>query len=250
MKIDNFFIVDLLIMIFIIISFIIGLKIIYKYQENKRKTFITVGLAWIFYSASWWNDMIKFIISDIGGIMYTEQDNYLVYLLTVPLSSIAMIFWIYSFCEMTYPNWKKRILLIYLPIAILSFIRLFFLYNENSFLITILFIISDVILGIFIITFIITGYLFFEQTRKSDLLNIRWKGRFLLIAFISFTVGSSLEMIFDIFFYEFSGETIFLLYYTITRIILISSAIEYYLGFFIPKRLLRFLMKKEESLTP
>ncbi|MHA1489698.1 MAG: hypothetical protein ACTSRI_08585 [Promethearchaeota archaeon] len=88
-----------------------------------------------------------------------------------------------------------------------------------------------------ILTTIITGILFAKKSMESDDKKTQWKGKFLLIAFISFTAGSILETIF------FFGvhEPAFVL----IRILLISSVIEYYMGFFLPNRVASWLIKED-----
>lgn len=88
-----------------------------------------------------------------------------------------------------------------------------------------------------IFTTIITGILFTRKSMESDDKKTQWKGRFLIIAFISFTIGSTLEVML---FFD-PPEII----RTIVRIILISSTIEYYLGFFLPDRFAAWLIKED-----
>lgn len=142
---------------------------------------------------------------------------------------------------MVYNKWKWRLVLIYLPFAILHVVLViidssgFFASNEFVDL-------GSLILFIFFdITFLVTGFLFFNKTRRNEQLKIRWKGRFLLLAFISFTIGVLLEIMGDIFFQ--TSDVLRL----ISALFLISSAIEYYLGFFIPERLLGWLKRDEMS---
>ena len=68
---------------------------------------------------------------------------------------------------------------------------------------------------------------------KVDIKVIQWRGRFMLIAFISFTIGALFDSAIPM-----SSLTIVLI-----RLLLISSAIEYYLGFFFPDRLANWLIK-------
>ncbi len=79
--------------------------------------------------------------------------------------------------------------------------------------------------------------LFTRKSLESDDKKTQWKGRFLILAFISFTIGSTLEVM------------LFLdppeILRTIVRIILILSTIEYYLGFFLPDRLAAWLIKED-----
>jgi len=65
--------------------------------------------------------------------------------------------------------------------------------------------------------------------------SIQWKGRFMLIAMISFAVGAFLDAVL----------TFTPLELVLVRLLLISSSIEYYLGFFLPNSIANRLIKKE-----
>jgi uncharacterized membrane protein HdeD (DUF308 family) len=80
---------------------------------------------------------------------------------------------------------------------------------------------------------LITGIIFSRHSLQSNEQKIRLKGKFLRIAFISFTVGAIVDSL-------FATESITLI---IARLILASSAIEYYLGFFLPEKLAQRLIK-------
>jgi flagellar biosynthesis protein FliQ len=60
---------------------------------------------------------------------------------------------------------------------------------------------------------------------------VKWKGRFLLIAFLLFIVGAIFDAVI-----ELNEITIIVI-----RLILIFSAIGYYLGFFLPDRIAQIL---------
>ena len=69
--------------------------------------------------------------------------------------------------------------------------------------------------------------LFSIKSIKVDDPEVKLKGKFLLIGFLSFSAASIMDAL-------IADQLIILL---IARLILISSAIEYYLGFFLPKAL-------------
>ena len=81
---------------------------------------------------------------------------------------------------------------------------------------------------------LITGLLFARESLRSDNPEIRLKGKFLAVAFISWTVGSIIDSGFDL------GAGVLI----IIRILLISSAIEFYLGFIMPERIKNLLLKQ------
>ena len=86
-----------------------------------------------------------------------------------------------------------------------------------------------------IILILITGITFAKKCLDSDSKEIQLKGKFLLIAFISFTVGFFLEIAFVL-------PDILII---IARMIIGSSAIEFYLGFVLPDRVKKLLLGEE-----
>lgn len=71
---------------------------------------------------------------------------------------------------------------------------------------------------------LVSGILFARESLKSDTPEIKLKGKLLLAAFLSFVIGSILEIL--------SGLSIVLL--IIARLLLITSSIEFYGGFILP----------------
>jgi hypothetical protein len=75
--------------------------------------------------------------------------------------------------------------------------------------------------------FLITGIIFAIKSMRLDDPEVQWKGRFLLLAWISFGIGAILDASLPL-----NALTIIII-----RLILISSAIEFYFGFFLPKKI-------------
>jgi hypothetical protein len=82
---------------------------------------------------------------------------------------------------------------------------------------------------------LITGTLFGRKSLRSDNPEIKLKGKLLIIAFWSFFIGAIFEII--------SHISIIIL--IVGRIILISSAIEFYSGFLLPNWMKKLLLSKE-----
>ncbi|MBD3255087.1 MAG: hypothetical protein GF383_08330 [Candidatus Lokiarchaeota archaeon] len=224
--------------IFVVISLIIGASILRKYLSKKEKTFITVGLTWIFISSPWWPRSIDFILR-IFFDSFLSEFAYL--FLGIAFIPVALMCWIYSFCVFVYPNYKSKILTVFILIFIVyEFFLLLFLFTNPKLIGFVdgfyaefsLFTISYQFFAI--ITFLITGILFTRESLKSMDQRIRWKGRFLLIAFISFTISALYE----------SAAPLTTLSLALIRILLISSALEYYLGFFLPEFISKRLIKE------
>ena len=217
-------------LIFIGMSIFLGIRILLKYNSLKRKELITIGLAWIFLTSAWWGGSTSFL-----SVIFTGErlDAFTFLLLSNVFIPIALICWIYSLTHIFYPEKEKLISLC-----------VFLIYCIYDILILILLLIDPELVGqiagdinslptlipqIFqisaIITALLTGLLFSIKSIRVDSPEIQLKGKILLIGFISFSIAAVLDA-------TVSDITLFLI---VIRLILISSAIEYYLGFFLPK---------------
>ena len=225
-------------LIFVIISLIIGFTILSKYYSKKEKTLITVGFTWIFICSPWWPRSIDFLLR----IFLNNYLPELIYLfLGIAFIPVSLMCWIYSFSTLVYPNYKSKLVPIFLIIFVVYefFLITFLLTNprlvgfvDGFYAEFAPFTISFQFFSVF--TFLITGILFTKQSLKSEEQRIRWKGRFLMIAFISFTISALYE----------SAAPLTPLSLSLIRILLISSAIEYYLGFFLPEVIAKKLIKE------
>jgi hypothetical protein len=228
-------------LIFVVISILVGLRILLKYYKNKRKELITVGLTWIFVSSPWWPLAFGFISILLFGYLFDPQ----IYLLLMNgFSAFGVVCWIYSISVLTYPHLKKLLVSIYgvicgiyeVMLIILLFIDYRFIATKGanfdgfSYSRTLL---PNAFYIFVVLTIVITAVLFCLTSLKSENPTVRWKGRFLLIGFITFIVASAFEI--------FSAGSKLL--QAILRIILIFAAIEYYLGFFLPEKLKTILIK-------
>ena len=218
-------------LIFVIIAIILGIKIILKSLSLKKKEYIPIGLALIFLSSPWWGVCFSFL-SIIFFNYAIETVFYMI--LQNAFIPIALICWIYTYCILISPRFKSVILITYFGICILYEIIFFiFLYISPNLIATqestfhsrrTLFTLAFVIFAI--LSTVLTGIFFAMRTFESIDPKIQLKGKFLLIAFISFSIGAFLDAIVP----RIPGLLI------IVRLILVSSAIEYYLGFFLPTK--------------
>lgn len=225
----------------VIIFIITGSKILFKYFSLKRKELLTIRFTWIFLSGAWWGSTLSFLSliifnSPIEPFLFLFISN-----IFIPL---ALICWIYSMAHIFYPKLEKRILLIYLAICVpYEIFLIIFLLTDPSIIGTVTGPVdskSNLYSLVFIVfaigTSIVTGSLFANKSMKLDDPEVRWKGKFLLIAFITFSIGAILDA-------AIPQTPITLI---ITRLILISSAAEYYLGFFLPDWVVDLLIKDRQ----
>ena len=84
-------------------------------------------------------------------------------------------------------------------------------------------------------TLLITGILFTKESFKSNDKRLRWRGRFLLLAFISITISMAIEGLIYLPAYGLA----------LVRVVHIAGAFEYYMGFFLPEKVAKLLIKEE-----
>jgi len=220
-------------LIFVVISILVGLTIISKYPKSKNRTVLLVGLVWLGIVSSWYASSSSFLAALItGGDGFMSAPSYYFIIGAAPLPITAFI-WMVAFTDLLYRDKKKIILLIIGITGIIFEIALF----------TLLLIDHDLVGTVsspvdaeyeFFVTFyqiflvilvLVSGILFARESLKSDTPEIKLKGKLLLAAFLSFVIGSVLEIL--------SGISIAIL--IIARLLLISSSIEFYGGFILPR---------------
>lgn len=217
---------------FVIISIILGIIIALKYFKNKDKNFILIGLTWVFITSGWYGTSFSFLSALIlGGEGLPFEAIMLLNFIPLP---IGLLLWLIAFTNFLYKEKQKLILMIIIIITII-FYALFFYYlftdpilvgekispvdTKGNNLVLLLY------LFIFIIVFLTTGLKFSIKTRNVDDPERRLKGNILIIAFISFSIGGLLD--------SMVPSTALTL--IIFRLFLITSAIEFYVGFILPK---------------
>ena len=92
---------------------------------------------------------------------------------------------------------------------------------------------SQIYFIINLVLFLITGILLSRRSLQSESKEIRFKGKHLMAAFISSTIATVLD-------FAIPNP----LTYIIARVILVSSSIEFYIGFLLPERIKRLLLKE------
>lgn len=226
--------------IFVVISLLVGLRILLKYFEHKRMELFAVGIAWMGMSTPWIGNSLSFLLYVSIGTRL-ELVPYL--FLENAFIPLALICWIYAFSMLVYPRLVKKITI---PFAIICLTYEIFLiaaliidpntigtlegmFDADHTIIPSIF----KVFGIF--TIFITGIIFARKSIMAEDPSIQWKGRFILIAMISFAIGAFLDALL----------TFTPLELVLVRLLLISSSIEYYLGFFLPDSVANRLIKKD-----
>ena len=224
---------------FVIISLIIGIIILLKYFKYKYQALVTTSLTWILMTSGWWRITINFPLVILFDTEVPHTFGRIIDSVFIP---VAIMCWMYTFSTLCYPQYRKHLLSVYLIVCIVYEIILIYLIftNPESIIIIISpfnskYTMIPYIFSIFaILTFLVTGALFTRLSLKSEDPKIRLKGKFLLIAFILFTIGA----IFD------AGVMMDVFTLILVRIILIASAFSYYLGFLLPEKIANAFIKE------
>ncbi|MBD3340046.1 MAG: hypothetical protein GF353_13105 [Candidatus Lokiarchaeota archaeon] len=225
-------------LVHIVICVIICIILVSVYKESKSIQYLFVGLTIFVFSSPWWPSAISVILylftgNGLNMVIYFFLGNFFV--------PFGLIFWLIAFTEMMYEKYKYLIVIVYIIIGVVFEVFLIYFLIENPTEIGTLSGIVDVNYKSFVMlyllivafTLIVSGILFAIETMKSNNPKIKWSGRFILIGFISFNISAVLDAL-------ISTNPIALI---LIRILLISSMLELYSSFNMPKYLERILIK-------
>ncbi|MHA1292512.1 MAG: hypothetical protein ACTSQJ_07590 [Promethearchaeota archaeon] len=227
---DIEFLNGLLATIFVLISVVVGLKILLKYFELKKRVFLFFGLTWILIVCPWYPFMISFFISLLTNKGLPLQVYIILGNILIPP---GILIGVAAFTELKLNEKQKLLVFIFAILAIVMEILLvtFIIFNPEfigqmndrvDFEYSLIFRIYLLAMLAVILT---AGILFSYDSLKSEDKTIRLKGKFLITAFITFSIGTALEATVPLTFISL----------VITRLFLIFSAFSFYCGFILPK---------------
>ena len=225
---------------FCIISVYVGLRIMSKYFKYRQWQLIIVGLTWICLVDSWYPGSISFIMFLLTGQILTREAYFVIGNVLIP---IGLVCWVTAFAELSMKKGQKIIITIAIIIAISFYCVFFYLILTDPSSVGYLKGITDVqyslpiviYYNIIIIFFLITGLIFAIKSIKAENPEISLKGKFLLIAFIFFVIGASMDTMVPLNFITLS----------IYRSLEILSALAFYCGFILPKWVKKIFLKQE-----
>ncbi|TFG07781.1 MAG: hypothetical protein EU539_04070 [Promethearchaeota archaeon] len=225
--------------IFTLISLILGILMILRYFKYKIRELFFAGITWCLITSPFWGD----IISYLWYLFFNAPlSDFSYFFLTIGLIPIAHVTWMFFFTSFFLKKNQKLIVAVFFIEAIMFEIVFIYLLIANpSFigtrvpLISVqwsMFIILYFILSMLL--FLITGITFTFQSFKSDSKDTNLKGKFLLIAFVSFMIGIIIEL----------APIFFDLKYLLSRLIILSAAIEFYIGFTLPNWIKKIFLEE------
>ncbi|TXT64016.1 MAG: conserved membrane protein of unknown function [Promethearchaeota archaeon] len=212
--------------ILVSISVFLALTISYKYFQFHEKEMLFVGTSQVGIFSPWIPDAINFVSLLISD---TVIPPFLVFLIGYTFIPTYLCFWLLAFINFCCNKKKKA--LTYFTIIILSITQIIFLitlcidtnlfgYHHGPFQIS--FSLPMTLFLMSLITLVVSTGLFFAQKgMKSQNPNVKLKSKVLFIAFIFWALGSVIESSFYL-----TPATVL-----ITKSILLSSEVEFYLGY-------------------
>ncbi|MFX1315007.1 MAG: hypothetical protein ACFE9T_04030 [Promethearchaeota archaeon] len=225
----------------VIISTILGFFITLKFIKYKKIELLLVGITWILLASPYWSDATQFIIIMISEEkeLYTPLYFFLANAFIAPIHVI----WGLAFTNFLYKRQQKKLMAFFgIEAAIfeIAFLVIFFLNpyligdKKSAFVVEWALWVQAYLL-FSILLFLVTGFLFARRSIRSDNREIQLKGKFLIIAFITFTIGTIIDVIGA----ENPTEiTIFL-----ARTFVIISSLCFYIGFTLPRFIKELFIK-------
>jgi hypothetical protein len=213
-------------LIFVILVIFVGISIIYRYFEYKKREFLLIGIGWIGLAGGWLPDAISFLMIVLMNNPLNKEAYFIIGVAFLP---VFMIIWLTGIMDILTTE-KKRIIMIFINIMVVSYEIIFwyFLITDSSQIGTFLgpfqveyHPLIDLYLLLLILMVTITGILIARHSLRSENVEIKLKGKLLLGAFVSFFIGAISDV-----FVPLSPITV-----VITRCILILGAILFYFGF-------------------
>ena len=226
--------------IFVVISIILGLRIASRYRVVKKNQFLLFGIFWIGMTTPWWPNIITFIMVLVTG---GTIDIAIYVVLGIAFLPITITIGLIAFLEVLPLKKRNKKILFAIDVAaniayeiyffIFLFVDLSFIAAYEEIFILEWSIPSQIYFIFSLGVFLLVGIPFSRVSLHSENPEIRTKGKFLLIAFISFAAGTVLDFAIP------SPIT-----YLIARLILLSSTLEFYIGLILPKWAKRILKIK------
>ena len=227
-----------------IISSILSIIIITKYFKYHSWEFLLVGIAIFGLAGPWFPDSITFILILFTGANY-DATIYLNFTIVVnvvvtALTPISIISWLTVITKFLELEHRKLLIIIAVILLVLFEIFLFVFVALDFNLIGVFYGPFDYQWGLYttiyylssIAIVIISGIPFALKSIKSKQLEINLKGKFLLVGLISFIIGALIPYIF----YYISALVV-------SRLILVTSSIELYVGFMLPRWVKELIIK-------
>jgi len=227
---------------FVLISTVLGVIIVLKYFKAQKRELLLVGVTWILLVSPYWPDAINFVLV----LMYLSLLDVVIYFfLANALIPIMHITWIIAFSDLVIKKNKNKKLVLIIFTAEAIIFEVFFLYylgidpsligtQKGPFYVEWTdFVVFYLLFSILI--FLITGIMFARKCLEVARKDIRLKGKFLMIAFVTFVIGTFIDAIGSL-----TEITLVL-----ARTFVIIAAFMFYIGFTLPTFIKNLFLESE-----
>ena len=201
--------------------------------------YILFGITWIGVVEAYIAVSISFIVALFNNNGLPEPIYFLVGISFYPITSLI---WITAFTDIIYKKAQKIFQLIFIIIGtVFDIIFFYLLFNAPPHIIGTLLSPVDSEFGLVVRIYIYfslivifsTGIILAVHSMRSDNPEYRLRGIFIFITLITFVIGAVLDTL------ELDIITL-----TIIRLIMISSAVEFYIAFVMPKWAKKLFLKE------
>ncbi|MFX0069598.1 MAG: hypothetical protein ACFFAO_00695 [Candidatus Hermodarchaeota archaeon] len=224
----------------VFIFVLVGLLTIRRYRKFQNQLYILWGIGLLGLGIPWLASSISFFMIITTGEGLTEVPYFFITLFPLAITSF---FWMWTMTDLLIKEKQKFYLLIMVVTGVLFEIYLFYFLITDPSVIGILHNppIDSTYYGITMLYMIfmmavvsISLSIFIWQSFKLDNPEIKLKAKFLLAGLISFLFGSIFDGMFPL----------NVVYIMIMRLILFTSAIEFYIGWNLPESIKKFFIKE------
>ena len=228
-------------LIYAIVGVLIGSLIVIKYFKYKRIELLGVGISISLACVPWFSSGISFLTFIFFGFTLPPA---LYFFINYGFVAFAILFYVHALTSLLYPESVKKIVLIYLILGIAFEVILIYLLFTNISMVGTMSGRFDSEAGsiptlfvIFVLaSLLVFTIVFIRSCFKSENEKVRWRGRFLLISTILMVVGSLMDTVLTI-----TITTLF-----IARIFLVTRLIFAYLGWLLPDKVAKWLIKENQ----
>ena len=240
-------------LIFVCISLVIGITILSKYSQHKSRLYILVGLSWIGIANPYFPDSISFVMNILFQQSLPVEWYLIIGNVFIP---IALLCWLIAYTDMI--NKKRQTLVVTLTVifSILFEIAFFFIFFTDITQIGVIVpsrpftvefgLFLTIYLLLVILILLITGIKFSQKSIRSKEKDIRLKGKLLRAAFITFAIAAIFDSLLGTIF-EDPTDPLLAIMVIVTRLLLISSAFEFYGGFILPKWIHAIFVRQDKQ---
>ncbi|TFG02281.1 MAG: hypothetical protein EU540_01845 [Promethearchaeota archaeon] len=225
-------------LILVVIFIVVGISIALKYKKTKERMYLFFGITWIGVVEAYIAVSISFIVALFNNDGLPEPIYFLVGISFYPVSTLI---WITAFTDIIYKKAQKIFQLIFIIIGTVFEIIFFsLLFTAPSLIGTLLSPVDSeygLVVRIYIyfslVVIFFTGIIFAIYSIKSNNPEYRLRGIFIIITLITFVIGAILDTL-----------ELDLIFLTLVRLIMISSAVEFYIAFVMPKWVKKLFLKE------